>query len=162
MQDRVVQLPRWAVGGASVLAILGLAYLLWSWLGVTEEARILRVVDEGRRGIEARDLDRCMRQVSYHYRDEYGFTYLTAKTLLQRLFDRFEGFRVEMDRPAVTVQGEKATATMRFRIRAVMNGMEGYLQGTDREPVEATVRFDKERREWRIIEVSGLALPPGL
>ncbi|MBI5379106.1 MAG: hypothetical protein HZA23_03000 [Nitrospirae bacterium] len=154
-----MRLSRKALGVG--VALLGLAFVLWTWWSESEEARILRVVDEGRRGIEARDLDRCMRQVSYHYRDEYGFTYLTAKALLQRLFERFEGFRVEMDRPTVTVQGEQATASLHLRIRATMSGMEGYLQGSDREPVKAVVRLVKERRAWRIVEVSGLDLTLG-
>jgi hypothetical protein len=70
-----------------VLALLALVFIVFVRpLLISEEARIKKGVEEGAQAIEAKDLGKCLRHVSLHYKDEYGLTYLGVQRLLTHIF----------------------------------------------------------------------------
>jgi len=140
---------------------------VWAWRACTEtdEAKILRVIDEGRQAIEGKSLRGAMAVLAPDYHDNLGFTAQSVRPMLQRLFFSFEGLRIDVrsrSLPVIVPAGESRTATVTLAV-AVSGAVQGqpvYLMGTPSAPVEVTVALTQDGRKWLISEVDGLARPP--
>ena len=145
------------------LALAGLIYLVFVRpLLISDEARIKKGVKEGVEAIEAEDLEKCLRHVSIHYRDEYGLTYLGVKQLLSRIFQEFEAFEIDLGNLQITLL-DKGTASAAFdlKVKVSYRGQNGYLLGSGDFSNRVTMSFIKEGRKWRVTRVEGVEAQGG-
>ena len=134
-----------------------LAFLVLRNLFVSEEDRIKRVLKEGKEAIEKEDLEGVMDHISLFYRDDYGFTYLRIKVLLQRLFEEFDDIKIYVERMEVEV-GENGKATARLLTWATARGKggTGYIACSGQEPCRVRIDLEKGKTGWKVTRTSGV------
>jgi hypothetical protein len=145
------------------LALAALVYLvLVRPLLISDEARIRKGVKEGVEAIEAEDLQRCLRHVSIHYKDEYGLTYLGVKQLLSKKFQEFDAFEIYLGNLQITLlDKETASAGFDLKVKVSYRGQKGYLLGSGEFSNRITMSFAKEGRRWRVTRVEGVGAQGG-
>ncbi len=154
-------------GFVIALALALLIYLVFVRpLLISEEARIRRGIKEGVGAIEAKDLGKCLRHVSLHYKDEYGLTYLGVKQLLSKIFQEFEAFEIDLKNLQITLL-DKGTASAAFDLKVKVNygGQRAYLIGSGDDSNRIEMSFIKEGGRWKVNQVEGVqahGIGPGL
>jgi hypothetical protein len=145
-------------GFVIALVLAALIYLLFvKPLFISEEARIKRCVKEGVQAIEAKDLRKCLRHVSLHYKDEYGLTYMGVKGLLTRIFQEFDAFEIDLRNVRITLlDKEAASVTFDLRIKVSYRGQMGFLLGSGDFSNQIKMSFVKEGRRWKVTQVEGV------
>ena len=141
---------------ALVLALL--IYLVFVRpLLISEEARIRKGVKEGVQAIEAKDLGKCLRHVSLHYKDEYGLTYLGVKQLLSKIFQEFEAFEIDL-RDLRIILLDKGVASVAFdlKVKASYGGQRAYIIGSGDDSNRIEMSFIKEGGRWKVNQVEGV------
>ena len=151
----------------SVLIVVGLAAMLaggaWLWRACTEtdEAKILRVVEEGRTSIEEKSLRGVMALLAPDYQDNIGLTAQSIRPMLQRLFLGVQSIRVDVANLSGPVIGPDGAADVSLDV-AVSGSMQDqpvYLMGTPDQRARLTLTLIKDGRKWLVREVDGIRLP---
>jgi hypothetical protein len=145
-------------GFVIALVLVALIYLVFVRpLFISEEVRIRKGIEEGVQAIEAKDLVKCLRHVSLHYKDEYGLTYLGVKGLLTQIFQEFEGFEIDLRNLGITLL-DKGTASATFDLKVKVNygGQRVYLLGSGDFSNRVTMSFIKEGGRWKVTQVDGV------
>ena len=140
------------------LAVAALVYLVFVRpLLISDEARIRKGVKEGARAIEGKELEKCLRHVSLHYKDEYGLTYLSVKGLLIRIFQEFDAFEIDLENLRITLL-DKRTAFATFDLKLIVNyrGQRAYLLGSGDFSNRIKMSFAKEGGKWKVTQVEGV------
>ena len=140
------------------LALVAVVYLVFVRpLLISDEARIRKGVKEGGRAIEGKELEKCLRHVSLHYKDEYGLTYLRVKGLLIRIFQEFDAFEIDLENLRITVLDKRtAFATFDLKVKVSYTGQRAYLLGSGDFPNRIKMSFAKEGGRWKITQVEGV------
>jgi hypothetical protein len=157
------------VGRSRTLIIIAVALLIggtWLWRTCTEsdEAKIQRVIETGRKAIEDKSPRGVMSLLAPDYHDNLGLNAQSVRPMLQRLFFAVQGLRIDVrsqSRPVLSVSGDHRTATVTLAV-AVSGAVQGqpvYLMGTPSEPAGVTVTLTQDGRRWLISGVSGLSPP---
>jgi len=133
--------------------LLVLSVILIKFVFVSDEKRILKVIEGGEKAIEAEDLDGCMKRLSYNYADEYGLNYLQVKNFLEHFFKEFEGIEIEKDVLGIEVKEKEAQASMKIRVIVTLQGQKGYLIGSPERPEGIKMNFEKIRTKWLLNRV---------
>ena len=145
-------------GFVIALVLAALIYLLFVRpLFISEEARIKRCIREGVQAIEAKDLGKCLRHVSFHYKDEYGLTYMSVKGLLTRIFLEFDAFEIDLRNVRIALlDKEAASVTFNLKIKGSYKGQMGFLLGSGDSSNQIKMSFVKEGRRWKVTQVEGV------
>ncbi len=142
------------------LALAALIYLVFVRpLLISDEARIRKGVKEGVRAIEAKDLEKCMRHLSLHYKDEYGLTYLGIKGLLIRIFQEFDAFEIDLGNLGIILLDKgtgTAFATFDLKVKVIYRMQQAYLLGSGDSANQIKMSFAKEGGRWRVTQVEGV------
>jgi len=140
------------------LALASVIYLLFVRpLLISEEARIRRSIKEGVQAIEAKDLGKCLRNVSLHYKDEYGLTYVGVKGLLTRIFQEFDAFEIDLRNLRITLlDKEAASVTFGLKVKVSYRGQKVYLLGSGDSSNRVKMSFIKEGGRWKATQVEGI------
>ncbi len=133
--------------------LLALSFFLIKFVFVTDEKKIIRVIEAGEKAIEAKDLDGCMKRLSYNYSDEYGLGYLQVKKFLERFFQEFEEIEIEKDVLKIEVKDEEAQASMNLRVIVTVQNQRGYLIGSSESPANIKIDLEKVRTKWLVKRV---------
>jgi len=141
-----------------VLALLALVFIVFVRpLLISEEARIKKGVEEGAQAIEAKDLGKCLRHVSLHYKDEYGLTYLGVQRLLTHIFQEFDAFEIDLTNLSITLlDKEAASVSFDLKVKVSYRGQKVYLLGSMDFSNHITMSFAKEGRRWKVTRVEGV------
>ncbi len=129
-------------------------YLLWP----TEEDRIRRLIKNGARAVEAKNVDDVMSKISYTYTDQYAINYLVIKEALQRQFQRVNTISVEYDIKKVDVKDKAATAGVDVRVIITAGKEAGYVVGDAAKPSHLSLSLEKGPTGWLINSVEGIKL----
>ena len=97
--------------------------------------------------------------ISRSYQDDWGMSYETIVGHVQEVMDAFGDLTVELDPPAVEVDGETARVRLRFVVWGTAEGERGTVAGRPGEPVSTTQRWHKEPPGWRIVTTETLDIP---
>ncbi len=145
-------------GFVIALALASVIYLLFVRpLLISEEARIRRGIKEGAQAIEAKDLGKCLRNVSLHYKDEYGLTYVGVKGLLTRIFQEFDALEIDLKNLQMTFLDKGvASVTFGLKVKVSYGGQKGYLLGSGDSSNRVKMSFVKEGGKWKVTQVEGI------
>ena len=145
-------------GFVIALALASLIFLLFVRpLLISEEARIRKGIKEGVQAIEAKDLGKCLRNVSLHYKDEYGLTYLGVKGLLTRIFQEFDAFEIDLTNLQITFLDKGvASVTFGLKVKVSYGGQKGYLLGSGDSSNQIKMSFIKEGGRCKVTQVEGI------
>lgn len=141
-----------------ILALAVLVYLVMVRpLLISDEAKIRKGIEKGIQGIEAKDLTKCLRHVSLHYKDEYGLTYVGVRELLGRVFREFDAFEIGLgDLRFLSLEKEEASVSLDLKVKVRYRGEKAYLLGSGKDANRVKIRFIKEGRRWKVIQVEGV------
>lgn len=127
---------------------IGIAAALFLW--PSDEKRIRALLSEGIQAVEAENIEAVMSKVSFSYRDDQGFTYLTLREWLKREFQALSEIDVEQGDLSVRIKGDQATAEVTARVLATEGSMRGYIAGDPKEPARLTFSLARERSRWLV------------
>lgn len=127
-------------------------YLLWP----SDESRIKKLIKEGAAAIEKKEIDKVMSKVSFNYQDDYGFTYILIKKLLEDQFRTMSDIKVEYENLKITVKKDSAIADLDVRVIATIGNETGYIIGDIKKPVHLKFNLEKERVKWLVTKTEGL------
>jgi hypothetical protein len=140
-----------------LLAAVGCFFLLKHIL-VTDEARIKRVIYQGKEAIEKKDIEGVMEQVSRTYQDDYGLNKVAIYALFQRVFHQFDDINIRIEEMQITIsENKQGRATILTWATARMQDKTGYIVGSSERPCQVTFTLIKERGKWRVIKAEGIA-----
>ena len=149
-----------------LLVIVAAALLVggaWLWRACTEtdEAKILRVVEEARTSIEEKSLRGVTGLLSPDYQDNLGLTAQSVRPMLQRLFLGVQSIRVDVANLSVSVIGPDGTAgvSLDAAVSGSLQDQPVYLMGTPDQRARVTLTLIKDGRTWLVREVDGIRLP---
>lgn len=138
--------------GLFFLFALTVAFLL---LRPTDESRIRKLIKDGAKAAESRDIEGVMAKISFNYRDDYGMTYLYLKEILKREFERLSDISVEYEDLKIRVSENTAVAELDIRVVATSGNDTGYILGDVKTPLQLRFTLDKERTKWLIVRTEG-------
>jgi len=148
---------RWIVRLVVVGVAVALALVIRSYFSPANVVkRSLRAAVES---FEQEQMLGAMHPVSRGYRDRWGMSYEAVAGHLRSVMDSFDAIEVDLEPPAVTVEGDDAVVRMRFVVSGSDGGSRGYVLGSRAEPCSATQRWRKEAQGWRIVTTDELDIP---
>ncbi|MEK6690812.1 MAG: hypothetical protein AABY78_05875 [Nitrospirota bacterium] len=133
--------------------LLALSFFLIKFVFVSEEKKISRVIEAGEKALEAKDLDGCMKRLSYNYSDEYGLSYLQVKKFLERFFHEFQKIDIEKEILNIEVKEKDARVSMNLIIVVTLQEQTGYFLGTHAKPELIKIDLEKVRTNWLVKKV---------
>ena len=144
----------------SILSVMGVALAAVVLYGVVrsclenDETRIRKVVYQAAFAVERKDLLKCASLVSDAYDDRYGNNKPALIQFVGRIFQEFEGFRVEIKTLKTDIKAEQASASI---------GYKAYFKKRTQDQLYydagiLEVNFQKEEGRWRArrIEYKGM------
>jgi ketosteroid isomerase-like protein len=139
-----------------LLAAIGCFFLLKHIL-VTDEARIKRVIYDGKAAIEKKDIEGVMEQVSRSYQDDYGLNKVAIYALFQRVFHQFDEIDIRIEEIEITInENKQGRAAILTWATARTGDKTGYIAGSSEKPWHVTFTLQKERGKWRVINTEGI------
>jgi hypothetical protein len=140
-----------------ILAAIGCFFLLKHIL-VSDEARIKRVIYNGKAAIEKEDIEGVMEQVSRTYRDDYGLNKVAIFALFKRVFSEFDDINIRIEEIEITInENKQGRATILTWATARTGDETGYIAGSSEKPWHVTFTLAKEGGKWRVIKTEGIA-----
>jgi hypothetical protein len=140
-----------------ILAAVGCFFLLKHIL-VSDEARIKRVIYNGKAAIEKKDIEGVMGQVSRSYRDDYGLNKVAIFALFKRVFSEFDDIKIRIEEMQITIsENKQGRATILTWATARTGNKTGYIAGSSEKPWHVTFTLAKEGSKWRVIKTEGIA-----
>lgn len=133
--------------------LLALSFFLIKFIFVSEEKKIIGVIEAGEKSIEAKDLEGCMKRLSYNYSDEYGLSYLQVKKFLERFFQEFQEIEIDKEIFEISVKEDEAQVSMNIRVMVTLQKQKGYLIGSGEKPAEIKIVLERVRTKWLVKKV---------
>ena len=118
-------------------------YIFLDYIIYTDKERLSDILDECKASIEEEDLALVMKHVSEQYKDIYGLSRGDLNKLGEGVFDKFEDFKVIIEKQEVTIEAEKAHITLAFRILITYNGQRTFLFGDLNRAASVTLLLEK-------------------
>ena len=136
-----------------IVALIGVR--VWKNATTTEEDRIVRVVKEGERAIEHKDIAGFAGYISPDYSDEFELDKRTVILVLQRIFKEHDKIFIHVQDLKVNIAESNGTAEVKF-LATVLVSHGGSAQtkplaekGKDR----FLLTFKKEDNKWKVVSM---------
>lgn len=97
--------------------------------------------------------------VSRSYQDEWGMSYESILGHVQEVMSTFSDLAVDLEPPAIEVDGDTARVRLRFVVAGTVDGERGYVVGSIGDPVTTTQLWRKEQPGWRLATTEALDIP---
>ena len=133
------------------------AYFLIRHLVITDEARIKRVIYQGKAAVEKKDIEGVLALVSRDYQDDLGLNKVAIMMLFQRAFREFDAIDINLAELRIEINEKQqghafldTWATVRAEDKA------RYLVGSPEKPCRVVFTLAKEGGSWRVIKAVGV------
>ncbi|HQO33538.1 MAG TPA: hypothetical protein PLG59_02685 [bacterium] len=128
-------------------------YVLFHFVFISDETRIQRRIEKGRAAIEKENLLTLAGLVSEKYRGNVGTEKSELLGNLHQLFQMSENIRIQVHSTEIRVNGTEADVSVRFTMSGTLDGKDfSGVQSGETETIG--LRFAKEDRAWRVVEVT--------
>lgn len=140
------------IAGLMVLAVLT-GVMLYGLFFVSEETRIARAVEKGRRAFVEERLLTMAGLISSRYEDRYGYDKATLIQAMRVFFREHGDIRAEIDRMGIEVTGEtEAVVELQIRFSGDLDSESFHGVGLARpEGVGVRISMDKQGRSWKVV-----------
>ena len=147
MNSRIVRI-------IALVAILSVALILIK-APFKEEDKVKRLIYSGKRAIQKEDLLRCSSYLSFDYADKYGNDRRNLLFVAKTIFNEYNHIFIKITKLEIEVIDQEASA----EIEAIGYGQRANT--IDEAPIEydvikLNVKFKKEQKAWKIIELEFL------
>jgi hypothetical protein len=145
----------------TVAVLLGVAVIGGAWLVryFSAEQVIRRNIAAAVESFEQEQLLGVGAALSRSYHDEWGMSYESLLGNLQEVMDTFSDLQVDLEPPAVEVDGDQARVSLRLVVWGTADGQRGFVAGSTSDPVTTTERWRKEAQGWRLVTTETLDIP---
>lgn len=141
-----------------LICILVLAFTAWYLLEhvfITEETRIQRVIEKGKRSIQGGSYWTIPDMLTADYRDRSGLEKEGVLYAIKSLIDQTSERQIHILRTEIEIQSDReALATVRFlffaQIKTGNTAFRTLLTETADEAKIAQIRLKKEKNKWKI------------
>jgi hypothetical protein len=134
------------------------AWFLLSYVLISDEQKILRVIEKGRCGVESGSALSIASLLALDYRHENGMSRGEMVGVLQELFQQTKNLRVRVLHSSVRVEGNRAEAQVVFIFSGQTSHshpvFENMLSNPDEDNQEAQIELIREGRSWLIQKTS--------
>lgn len=127
-------------------------YFLWP----SDESRIKKLIKEGARAVEKKEIDNVMAKVSFNYQDEKGLSYILIKRILEGQFKAMSSIKIEYENLKIEVKEKLANTEFDLRVIATIGNQTGYIIGDLKAPARIKLFLEKERTTWLVIKTEGI------
>jgi len=151
-----------------LLLAAGFLWLLWPLPKPPDKEQIQAILKAGKRAVEKKDVQGCLKYVSREYSDDLGFRFDQLRFSLAQAFRNDISYDVVFNDIQIQVQGDTATADLNLTIVA-----HGPSRPSETHSGSLTLTFAREKARrylilpdyaWRVTKASGLQgwtdLPP--
>ncbi len=128
-------------------------YVLYTYVLISDETRIRRVIEKGRKAIEEESLLTAATLIADNYRDEYGQDRGTVLGGLRSLFQSTENLQIDIHSTEITVDNEDAEAVVTFSLSGEHGGHSFRDIAPDRK-TGGSVYFAKGDGGWKVAGTS--------
>lgn len=142
-----------------VVGVLVVAGALWLRSHFSAENVIRRSLLGAISAFEQERILGAVQVLSRGYSDRWGMTYETLAGHMRTAMDTYDGLQVDLEPPAITVDGERASCRFRFILWGSYEGTRGYVIGSLADPVTIDLGWRKEAQGWRITSTDELDIP---
>lgn len=148
----------WSLVGC-ILILLSVVWYLTNYVFVSDEQRILRVIESARLNVESGSIISMSNLLSSDYQHSNGADRALVLRGLQQLFNETEQRKIRLGSTQIDVQGDRASAQIRFSFDARFNSSNTMFQKfiENDQMNEIRVEFIKEDRGWKIIRTITLS-----
>jgi len=141
--------------------LLGTASLYFAidYIVYTDEERVVDILVETKKGIEAEDIITATKYVSEDYLDYYGLSKKDLQKIGKEVFEKFEDFKVIFQKKNITIENGKGIINLDFRILITYNGQRTFLFGDLNRPAAVTLLFERRRdsdKGWLLTGIKDL------
>lgn len=142
-----------------ILSAIFIAWFLMTYVFLSDEERILRVIEKGRRCIESGSVISLGNILTADYTHEGGVDRRMALGAMRQLFEDTNQRSIQLIDNQIRIDGERASARVEFTVTANKIGNRprdpsGLFSSGDVKTIELDLR--KEKGRWR---VSGSRVP---
>ena len=127
-------------------------YILWP----SDKNRIKKLFKEGAQAVIEENLEDVMSNVSYHYSDVQGISYLLLQKGFERSFKQLDDFIIEYEIKDMSITDTRATVKLDLSVIATYGQDTGYILGDAGEHRETVFYLEKERTTWLVIKTEGI------
>ena len=143
-----------------IVAVIGaLALGLWVRHYLSPANVIRRALLGAIEAFEQESILGAIEPVSRSYSDRWGLSYEALAGHMRTAMDTYDGLQVDLEPPAISVEGEAATVRFRFILWGSYEGTRGYVIGSLTDPCTVELRWGKEPVGWRITSTESLDIP---
>ncbi|HOC42062.1 MAG TPA: hypothetical protein PKJ99_03505 [Thermoanaerobaculales bacterium] len=144
-----------------LVVLVGIAAVAGAWLAryLSAEQVIRRQITSAVEAFENEQLLGVATVLSRSYQDQWGMSYESILGHLQEAMDTFSELQVDLEPPAVEVDGDEARVSLRLVVWGTADGERGYVVGSAGSPVTTTGLWRKEAPGWRLVATETLDIP---
>ena len=136
---------------ALLLAVI--LYMVATRVFISEEARIEKQIQRGRKAIEDESILTIALMVAEDYRDESGNDRSTLLAQVRHFFQVADNLKLGIRSVNVTVADSEAEALIRFTISGMLSG-ESFAGLGSTGPESARLRFSRRSGSWQVVEAA--------
>lgn len=141
-----------------ILTAAVVAWFLLTYVLISDEKKILRVIEKGRCGVENRSALSIASLLAADYRHENGFARGETLGALQEFFQQTKNLRVRIMHSSIQVNGDRAEANVAFMFTGntahAHPVFENLLSNPDEDEQEVRIELIREGRSWLIQQTS--------
>ena len=138
------------VGIATALLLAVIAYVLLAHVFISEETRIERQIQRGRKAIEDEAILTIASLVAVDYRDDQGHDRSALLAGLRSFFQTVDEVLIGITSMRVTVTDSRAEVSIQFRISGTLDS-ERFSGLGSRETETVQLRFSKRAGSWQLV-----------
>lgn len=143
----------WSFVGFLIIVLL-CAWFLSQYVWLTEEERVLRVLEKGRRAVEAGSVYSVSSILDGKYMDASGLDRASVLRVLQDFFNDTEQRKVRFGLMNIQIEGNQAQVDISFQLQAQLENRfspyQRHLSEAERDMKKLRVTLIKERKNWLI------------
>jgi hypothetical protein len=137
-----------------IIAMAVSAWFLLTYILISDEQKILRIVEKGRCAVESGSALSIAGLLSVDYHHENGMSRSETIGVLQELFQQTKNLRVRVLHSSVRVEGDRAEAQVVFIFSGQTSHshpvFENLLSSPDEDNQEVQIELIREGRSWLI------------
>ncbi|MFH1741816.1 MAG: hypothetical protein ABIH23_22660 [bacterium] len=137
----------------TILIIALIIYVLIHYVFISEETRIERQIEKGRKAVENESILSISSLISENYRGEFGQDRSEFFALIHQFFQHVENSKINIVSREIDVIGNEAVVSVHFTLSGTINGQP--FTGLEAEQMDKIrLRFVKQDGSWKVVETA--------
>jgi len=129
-----------------IICLIGLIVFFLGKNLISEEERVKKTLKIAEESLEKKELSTFIKQISFEYKDSFGFTYATLYFFVKDILNRYDKIKISLSQITPRIEGKEA------EIKLIGEGKAIDFSGNSvREVGRFIIRMKKEGNRWKIV-----------